>query len=216
MDDIGRERDGMDERRRDTAEVTEAEGRLREALKRDFATPRFPGAEIEDRIRASVARRGTRSQDGNGPAPPWWSGGTTRAVLAAAASLVLFVGGMEYGRRTAVPIAPVAPTVGPGATTSGPVAGATEAAEPTSLPLSIQSAGTRYVATLARFTGEADGLAAEERRLAREVALAALYGAAVELLREAGEDDVLRAVAEMVAVRRGTMSGDGGPSALSF
>ncbi|HSR42713.1 MAG TPA: hypothetical protein VLL48_11085, partial [Longimicrobiales bacterium] len=84
-----------------------------------------------------------------------------------------------------------------------------------SVPLDIQSAGSRYVATLARFSGEAARLSVEERRMAREVALAALYGAAVELLREAGDDETLEAVAEMVARRRGD-SGQLNDGARSF
>lgn len=204
MDDPSREIDGMDER---GSHAASSEDALREGLRRDFAPPAFPEDEIEARIRASVARRRQRTPRGDRPAPPRWSGGTAQAVLAAAASLVLFIGGVEYGRRTAVP--PPAASA-PGPEVVAPVEQAV------SLPLSIQSAGTRYVAALARFSGQSDALAAEERQVAREVALAALYGATVELLREAGEDDVLSLVAEMVAARRGITVGDEPPPGRRF
>jgi hypothetical protein len=118
-------------------------------------------------------------------------------VLTAAASLALFIGGAEYGRRTA-PVSIVVP------------APPTVVDARTDLPYSIQSAGSQYVAALAMFSGSADSLSIEERRIAREVALAALYSASVELLREAEDDELLRAVTEMVAQRRNTM----GPSAI--
>lgn len=192
-----------DDPRQPESSVDEA---LREALRRGYASPPFPAEEIEGRVRASVARRRTEPSPRHAAAPPWWRGGTVRTLLAVAASLALFVGGMEYGRRTSGPVAGAGGAVGP--------AGAVQ--QPVSLPLSIQSAGTRYVAQLARFSGQADALTPEERRTAREVALAALYGAAVELLREAGEDEALRIVVETVAGRREAVGRDVGPTALRF
>ena len=119
----------------------------------------------------------------------WHRSFAARALLTAAASLALFIGGAEYGRRTALlSIFVLAPTTALDARAD--------------LPYSIQSAGSQYVATLAMFSGRADSLSVEERRIAREVALAALYSASLELLREAGDDDVLRTITEMVAERR--------------
>ena len=120
-----------------------------------------------------------------------------RAALTAAASLALFIAGAESGRRTA-PISVMVP------------APSTPTEVRNDLPYSIQSAGSQYVAMLATFSGQADSLSPEERRVAREVALAALYSASLELLREAGDDEMLRAVTEMVAQRRDMM----GPSTI--
>lgn len=182
---------------------------LREALRDGFPPPPFPEAEIEDRIRATLIRRGERWGRGAprpGASGPWWRGGTARSVLAVAASLVLFIGGMEYGRRTALPAG--YPT--PGVVASGPV----ENAE--SLPLVLQSAGSRYVASLARFSGEANSLTPRQRQVAREVALATIYGATLELLRESGDDQTLQAVLQMVAARRNEIGAAGSPGSQSF
>jgi hypothetical protein len=56
------------------------------------------------------------------------------------------------------------------------------------------------MASLARFTEESELLTPEQRRTAREVALAMLAGAALELLRESGTSESLRAAADLIAV----------------
>jgi hypothetical protein len=174
-------------------EPMEVDDSLSDELRRRAITPPYPEAEIEARIHASIAdgvRPGRRQALTT--RTHLFRSRAARVALTAAASLVLFIGGAEYGRRTA-PISIVVP------------APATPVEIRNDLPYSIQSAGSQYVATLATFSGQADSLSTEERRIAREVALAALYSASVELLREAGDDEMLRAVTEMVARRRNTM-----------
>lgn len=194
----------------DTTRHRDPDDRIREELRDRFPPAPFPEAEIEDRIRTSLARRegapGATPKPPGAGSTPGWRGETTRTVLAAAAALVLFIGGMEYGRRTATPPGYPAPvTAAP-----GPV----EAAE--SLPLSLQSAGSRYVASLARFSEEAESLTPGQRQVAREVALATIYGATLELLRESEDDRTLQAVLQMVAARRDEIGGSATPASRRF
>lgn len=137
----------------------------------------FPRDDIEQRIRATIAQ---------GERAPQVRRNGARLVLAAAAGVVLFVAGAEYGRRTTEPMLLAVPV-------------RMEEAETTSVPLSIQSTGSRHLASLARFTEEAEKLTPEQRRTAREVALAMLAGAALELLRESENSESLRAAADLIA-----------------
>jgi hypothetical protein len=140
----------------------------------------FPRDEIERRIRATIMERAAS------PAPRAGRAGV-RALLAAAAALALFIAGAEYGRRTADPLMLALPM-------------RMDDFEIASVPLSIQSTGSRHMASLARFTEESELLTPEQRRTAREVALAMLAGAALELLRESGTSESLRAAADLIAV----------------
>lgn len=56
--------------------------------------------------------------------------------------------------------------------------------------LAVQRAGTEYVAALARMADDANRLSPADRRTGREVALAAMSGAAYELVRLGGPDPV--------------------------
>ncbi len=97
------------------------------------------------------------------------------------------MGGVEYGRRVAPTIAP------PAAVIRQP---------PLSVPTSIQAKGTEYVAALARLTELSQELTPEEREQSRQVALAVLYGAALELLRYAPNDPVAASVYRSVSGER--------------
>jgi hypothetical protein len=121
-----------------------------------------------------------------------------RVALAAAAAILVFVSGIEYGRRLAGPaaMAPAASEPAPDITVATP-----------SLPLAIQSAGSQYVASLAVLSQAYPQLTVEQQRTAREVALAALLGAAIELLRDSGDDDTaLRAAADLIADVKANMA----------
>lgn len=176
--------------------------------------PRFPAGRIEARIRDTLreeaepreagrdARAGGDPQAlrpelaaaGRGETARRGLGRASRVVLAGAAAVLLFLAGMEYGRARAP-----APSPGPLRTAPAVVARASN-----ELPaaLRIQAAGSRYVATLARFSQESQGVSEAERRAAREVATTILYAAALELLMEAGEDELMENVAWLVALRR--------------
>jgi hypothetical protein len=108
-----------------------------------------------------------------------------RTALAAAAAVVVFVAGSEYGRRTAA---------------FG--VGIAVAEADLSSPISIQSTGSRYVASLAQFTERASELTVEEREEARQVALAIMYAATAELLLDQENDELLEAVARLVYQKR--------------
>lgn len=103
-------------------------------------------------------------------------------VLAAAAAVLVFVAGAEYGRRSAAQPESVTASL--------------------NTPLAIQLAGTEYVARVADFSSDASNLTTSERSEARQVALAILYAASVELLRESEDDDLLTLVARLIESRR--------------
>jgi len=175
--------------------MSDPNDRLRAALGAARPPAAWPAAEIEDRIRGTIAWRHRRVM--GLPASSILRSGTVRALLAAAASLAVFIGGAEYGRRLGASQAPpIAEAAGPAV----PV-------ENVSLPLSIQSAGSRYVASLARFSETAPSLSPEQRQTAREVALALLYSATIELVRESRDDDILRTVSQLVEERRNEIPG---------
>ena len=68
--------------------------------------------------------------------------------------------------------------------------------------ISSQSAGSEYVARLAQFGADANGLSDDVREEARQVALATLYAASIELLRESEDDEFLATVAQLIFSRR--------------
>lgn len=156
------------------------EARLRAELREIAEAPEFPRERIRARIRHTLTSRATPARSPRRPVP----------VLAGlAASVLLFVAGAAYGRWSASP-APAAS----GRTAALPAA--------TELPASIQAEGTRYVAALTRLTESADSLTPEQREQARQVALAVLYGAALELMRYAPEDPVAADVYRSVVPQR--------------
>lgn len=154
---------------------------IRDLVRDAHPRPPFPAVAIRRRIARS---RGQRKP----------AGLLGRVALAVAAALLVFVGGAEYGRRTAAPASPEV--------------------EPT--PLAIQAAGSRWVAHLAAFTDSAPALAPAEREQARQVALAALYAASIELLRQTEDDDLLATVAELIEVRRQADRESSRPEPVSF
>jgi hypothetical protein len=91
-------------------------------------------------------------------------------IARAAAAGVVFALGAWYGRANAPLIAPAQPVPGMPAGTL-----------PAELPLSIQTAGTGYVASLAMLSEMRDRLTPDQREQARQVALAVLSGAIAEL-----------------------------------
>lgn len=124
------------------------------------------------------------------------------AALVAAAAVLVFVAGVEYGRGTAA-----APGPGADDATSAPAAVADQGLDPAldsglDHALRIQWAGSRWVATLARFSREAAEVDDATRRAAREVATTIFYAAALELLMEAGEDELMETIAWLAHTRR--------------
>jgi hypothetical protein len=190
------------------SELYELSDEVREDLRSSFSPPPFPKERIERRIRRSIgepthadAWAGTpelATNDGrDGFGDPAWSrhvGGVVRVALVAAAVLMVFIGGAEYGRRLG-PRGSEADRTRAALIASGIDPGAV-------LPLEIQASGSRYIATLARFSAESEMLPEDQRKMAREVALAVMYSAALELLSEGGEDQVLQSVANLVIERR--------------
>ncbi|NIQ55568.1 MAG: hypothetical protein GWN71_20055, partial [Gammaproteobacteria bacterium] len=83
-------------------------------------------------------------------------------------------------------------------------------------PLSIQSAGTEYVARLARLSTEAEQLTPAEREEARQVALAILYAATLELLGDSENDEMLEAAAQLIYSRRQAERSPGEDGTLWF
>ena len=116
-----------------------------------------------------------------------------RAAALAAAALVVFVVGVEYGRSlgTSPPI-PVADTVRPSAAGS-PVQ---------TVSMSIQQRGTAYLTEVAKLSETAGTLSPEQLEEARQVALAILYGAAMELVRAAPDDELADAIVRSLRARR--------------
>ena len=155
----------------------------------------FPRDAIRERIRASVARR-EASEPPTSPRSPWLKVGA-----AIAASLVIFVAGAEYGRRVAAPGVPSQATEATGL--------AVEPAFAASVPLSIQTHGSQYVAEMARMAETIDQMTPDERQQAREVALAVLYGAAAEILRAGPQDDAAASVAKVLLAQKQIATDDG-------
>lgn len=76
--------------------------------------------------------------------------------------------------------------------------------------LAVQQAGTDYVAAIAMMVDDSGRLSTEELRMGREVALAAMSGAAFELRQLDGADAVVNELYEAVArVRDGVDAGMG-------
>jgi hypothetical protein len=154
-------------------ELTPAERRQLDALPRE----RLPGRLLEERTVRALKDRGViRSLPALGRVP------TARWLAAAiAAALALFTSGIAVGQWTAARVA----------TDAIAQTGEADAeADATESALHVQRAGSAYVAALTRLVDAAD--AADERVVAqaREVALAALWAAAGEVVRLAPDDPV--------------------------
>ena len=166
----------------------------------------FPASAIRGRIADSIAAEpGSAVADvrpTEAPQRGWW-------LLQAAAAILLFGGGLLVGRWST-------PAPDPGVTfTDFPEVARQSSSSPGSrfepghVPLSIQQAGTSYVTSLALFSEMNAQLSPEQRRQAREVALAVLSGAIAELLVSTqvedaplGGDDELQLSGELLELLR--------------
>ena len=170
--------------------------RIADLLRKEHAPPAFPKDEVKARVAATLrTRRHRRDADQR-----WFLHPVVRTALAAAAAVVVFVAGSEYGRRT------------------GAINGAGNSVPEAALsaPISIQSAGSRYVASLAQFTEQSPELMPEEREEARQVALAILYAATAELLQDQENDELLKAVTRLLYNKRQALRNPEHPDAVWF
>jgi hypothetical protein len=144
------------------------DSQLAEALRHASPSAPFEREALRDRIE--------RSTLAGGAVAVALRIGPRRLVLRwtarAAAAAALFLGGTWYGRS----LAPAAVNRPSGVSTQA------AAVPPDQVPLSIQSAGTGYVASLALLSEMHDRLSPEQRDQARQVALAVLSGAIAELV----------------------------------
>jgi len=156
---------------------------LQDRLREAFPPPDFPRVALRERIEETLGSTDrSRVRAGRPRMRARSIHPAVRAALAAAAALMVFVAGSEYGRRTATP------------TDSGRPAAST----PVNTPLLIQASGSRYVADLARFVEEAPRMSPEEREDARDVALSVLFAATTELLRENSDNALLSATGQLM------------------
>ena len=184
-----------------------------ELLRTELRAPAFPEREVLERIRASI--RGLEERSGPPGRPPGrrrtaWTGRWFGLGAAAAASLAIFVGGAEFGRRTA--LASIPGGSAPGAAVSAPAREADT--ETLGLPISIQEAGSAYVSRLAQLTARSASLGEGERRMAEEVAWASLRGAATELARLSEHGEALAAL--ILELERGRLGPDGYSHVIRF
>jgi hypothetical protein len=156
--------------------------RIADLLRKELAPPAFSKDEVKARVAATLRTR----RDGRDIDRRWFVHPVVRTAMAAAAAVLVFVAGSEYGRRIAA--------------ANG--AGIAVPEMELSAPISIQSAGSRYVASLAQFTEQAPELTAEEREEARQVALAIMYAATAELLQDQENDGLLETVARLFYSKR--------------
>lgn len=145
----------------------------------------FPRERIHRRIGKSLdapRRRG-------GGLPSW-----LRAAAAVAAGVLLFVAGVEYGRRN----------VGSAVAVDG------------SVPTAIQSSGSEWVASISRLRESEAGLDPEQVEQARQVALAVMYGAALELVRNSPDDEMAAAVYRALSIERRNQAAEGEQTRVWF
>jgi len=141
-------------------DLTPAEREALEALPRE----RTPGPLLEERVVRTLRDRGLLRPPKRSTITP------VRVALAAAAALVLLLGGFAAGRWTAeTPEAPEQPQ-------------AIEASRET-LAASLQRAGSAYVSALEELASSGVAPHSDEMRQGREVALTTLYTAAGEVSR---------------------------------
>ncbi len=160
-------------------DLTPGERRAFDALPRE----RAPRAELEDRVVATLQRRGllpiplASAAGGRRHLTPWLVG-------AAAAALALFAGGFATGQYLGA-------RSGAAAAISGVQASSASASE---VAAHAERAGTMYVAALVALNQLSDSSDAPTRAKARQAALAALGAAASEVAHLAPNDPLAAAV----------------------
>ena len=177
------------------------ERNLTQELKARYSAPAFPAERIEARLERSVTEIRVDQADRPTVRRGIFGSPAFRSVMAAAAALVLFIGGAEYGRWSAEDTLAIDPGL-PGSSAL-------------SLPVSIQSAGSDYIATLAQLSGS-QALTSEEADEAKEIALAVFYGAVLELMRDDGQDEMLATIAQLLHSRRQSLRNPGTEGAIWF
>lgn len=175
------------------AEMPDAE--LRELLQTHFEAPPFAQDAVGDRLRGSMdgvdagdsLGRSTRPAPAHGPP---FRVPLVASLSAAAAAVLIFVGGAEYGRRTAASSVAGAPRIA----VAEPVRSPGENDASASLPIEIQEAGSRYISRLAQLTARRASLTEGDRTIAEDVAWSSLRGAATELARLSENSEALAQV----------------------
>ena len=124
--------------------------------------------------REELHARITRSTRGSRARIPW------RVPLQVAAAILIFVVGSEYGRAIA----------------SEPVHNLQQP-----IPIDIQQSGSQYVEQLSVVLASTDHYSEAQLREFRQVAIAILYAAAVEL--QSADDDHMALVAALLEASRG-------------
>lgn len=120
-----------------------------------------------------------------------------RRLAGAAAAVICFAAGVASHAVWSAANRPPVGDEGPGAEISQ--------------PLTVQQAGTDYVAAIAMMVADSGRLSTDELRMGREVALAVMSGAAFELRQLDGGDPTVDELHEVVTrVRYGVAAG-GGP-----
>lgn len=153
--------------------------------------PDFPGERIRQRVSATISERQANERRARGAVLVRFM----RPAAAVAAGLLIFVAGAEYGRRLATP--PIRPVAGQEAQGTADLSPASR-----NVSFSIQERGTAYLAEVARLSESAASMTPEQLEEARQVATAILYGAALELVRAAPEDQLADAIVRSLRARR--------------
>ncbi len=177
----------------DELDMDRLDEKLGQLLNDEYGAEDFPAAQIEQRLDHSIEHRQQSLRFRVGRLTSMATSPMAKSMMAAAAALVLFVGGAEYGRRSAEAIQ---------FDTQAALSEERLYEEGLSVPLSIQSTGSDYVAALAKLSDESDELTEAQLDEARDVTLAVLYGVVVELMRDSGEDEMLSTIAQLIHSRR--------------
>lgn len=163
--------------------------KVREALRAAAPPAPFDSGAMRERIRASIEHAGPSGG-------PWWDRGRIRLwVPRMAAAIALFAGGVATGVLVADSETPGPVIIRQMAAGGGTLGDPT----PSEVPLSIQAAGTRYVASVALLTELQDRLTPAQLDEAREVAFSALSGALAELVGTRDDDTAGRIVQTLLS-----------------
>lgn len=166
---------------------------LRRRLAGADAPPVFPRNRIRARVRRTLDAPDRPASRSRWAASALW----VRAGATAAAAVLVFVAGVQTGRR-------FEESAQPGRADAARVGQASPPATAT-VSMSIQQRGTAYLTEVARLSETADSLSPEQLEEARQVAAAILYGVALELLRTAPDDQLAADIARSLrAQRQGT------------
>lgn len=130
-----------------------------------------PGGLADRLARRLDGRPAVRDRRHPGPGVPGWLLRIAAAATFFAAGVIAHAGWIQTGESV--------PGVAP------------------SPAIEVQRAGTEYVATMARLVADSVGISPAEMRTAREVGLAALYGAAFELTRLPVASDATSEIEEL-------------------